>query len=409
MGVATDLGVIMSRTTASEAYRRAVVELVANCGANVRRLLADNPRFSEPDVCTLARTAPDYQRHVTGRAAAGDPNPLRPVAATLLVYDTVAFREVTSRLHRAAGMVRGEAALLAKAVHQGTPPDRLPDRLLTLDLIAEAASRLSALLAELETVPAAGEPSRLSVQRAAPSPAARLHAAGGLGLIAKNVRNVSVLQTAHRPTPAAKAEAVRLTAEAHRVAVVARDAARRAFGRADDAVRVRPRSRPTRRVITHAAVDGDAVAAAWLAERFLYPGEPVEVLFVPRERALGAWRAGDVLADVGNTHDPANGFFDHKLPAYADRHAACAAGLVWDHLVALGRPVRHLRSLVDVVFAGDSVKARGRYKDEYAESKRGGFHQALTEAKAAHPTDAGVYRAMRRWLDGYHRRTLKAG
>lgn len=45
-------------------------------------------------------------------------------------------------------------------------------------------------------------------------------------------------------------------------------------------------------------------------------------------------------------------------------------------LVALGRPVRHLRPLVDVVFAGDSFKARGRYKDEYAESKRAGFHRA---------------------------------
>jgi hypothetical protein len=366
----------MTRTTANEGYRRAVEEIVSNCGAGVRRLLVGDPRFPDQDVCSLARTAPEYQWHVTARAAAGDVNPLRPVAATLLVYDTVSFREVTSRLHRAAGMVRGEAALLARAVDQGTPPDRLRDRLLTLDLIAEAAARLKALLAELETVPAAGEPSRLSVKRVAPPPADRLHAAGGLGLIAKNVRNVRVLETAHRPTPAAKAEAVRLTAEAHKVAVVARDAARRMFGRADDAVRVRPPRRPTRRVITHAAVDGDAVAAAWLAERFLYPGEPVEVLFVPRERVLGAWRAGDVLTDVGNTHDPANGFFDHKPPAFADRHAACAAGLVWDHLVAVGRPVRHLRPLVDAVFAGDSVKARGRYKDEYAESKRGGFPRA---------------------------------
>jgi hypothetical protein len=115
-----------------------------------------------------------------------------------------------------------------------------------------------------------------------------------------------------------------------------------------------------------------------------------------------------VLADVDNSHDPANGFFDHKPPAFADRHAACAAGLVGDPLVALGRPVRHPRPLVDAVFAGDSVKARGRYKNGYAESKRASFHRALADARKEHKNDAAVYKAMRRWLDLYQRRTTKA-
>jgi hypothetical protein len=38
------------------------------------------------------------------------------IASTLLVYDTVSFSEVTSRLHRALGSVRMEASFLAKAV-----------------------------------------------------------------------------------------------------------------------------------------------------------------------------------------------------------------------------------------------------------------------------------------------------
>src|SRR5688572_14093143 len=62
----------------------------------------------------LAGTSLDYQRHVVGRLLAGDPNPFRPVAATLLVYDTVGFREVTSRLHRALGLVRQEAQYLGR-------------------------------------------------------------------------------------------------------------------------------------------------------------------------------------------------------------------------------------------------------------------------------------------------------
>ncbi|HEY2784430.1 MAG TPA: hypothetical protein VGJ05_05590 [Fimbriiglobus sp.] len=84
------------------------------------------------DLRELAGTSPDYQRHVVGRAADGDANPLRMIAATMLVYDTVRFGEVTSRLHRAVGSVRREAVFLTLAVDRGAMPDRLPDRLLTL-------------------------------------------------------------------------------------------------------------------------------------------------------------------------------------------------------------------------------------------------------------------------------------
>jgi hypothetical protein len=234
----------------------------------------------------------------------------------------------------------------------------------------------------------------------------RLHAASGLGLIAKNVRNVAVLRPEHLPTARQKDVALRLTAEALVLAVVAHDAARRAFGRADDACRVRPRGRATRRVITHAKLDGDAVVAAWLAERFLFAGDRVEVLFVPRVRAFGAYRAGDCIVDVGNTHDPAHLFFDHKPPAFLNRHDSCAARLVWDRLVQLGCPVERYRQLVDVVFAGDSVRARVGFNEQYAESKRTGFHKTLDDAKAAESTDAAVYRVVRRWINGLSRRML---
>ena len=87
-------------------YRQAVDILTATCGAAAgRRVAADPGRFPADQVRALAGTAPDYQRHVLARAAAGDPAPFRMTAATLLVYDTVRFGEVTSRLHRAVGLV----------------------------------------------------------------------------------------------------------------------------------------------------------------------------------------------------------------------------------------------------------------------------------------------------------------
>jgi len=234
----------------------------------------------------------------------------------------------------------------------------------------------------------------------------KLHAAGGLGLIAKNVRNVATLKSVHLPTPQQKEVALKLTADALKLAADARDAARRQFGRADAACQVQPTRTPTRRVITHTEVDGDAVAAAWLAERFLFADESVEVLFIPRNRAFGAYRAGDCLVDVGNTHDPANLFFDHKPPAFSNRHESCAARLVWDRLIKQNRPVGHLKPLVKVVHAGDSVRERAWLPEEYEKSKRAGFHKALNEAKRVEATDAGVYRVIRRWLDAFHRRML---
>jgi hypothetical protein len=135
-------------------FRRAVETISANCGDRAKViLLSSDGRFPAAGVRELAGRSPEYQRHVLRRATAGDPTPLRRVAASVLVYETVAFREVVSRLARAAGFVRKEALLLERAVASGRRPNRLPDRVLTLDLIAESARRLLDLLAGLTPVP----------------------------------------------------------------------------------------------------------------------------------------------------------------------------------------------------------------------------------------------------------------
>jgi hypothetical protein len=277
----------------------------------------------------------------------------------------------------------------------------LGDRILKLDVIAEQSEMLIGLLAGVEVI--RGKVRNRSTS-GGPSGTKRKkrdsrQAPGALGLIAKNVRNIAVLQPAHRPTAEQKQLALALAVEAGCLAAAARDSARRAFGRADYACRVAPRTKPVRRIITHSEPDGDAIAAASLAERFLFVNQPVEVLFVPRERALSAYRAGDCLVDVGNTHDPMSLFFDHKPPALPSRHYSCAAKLVWKHLGKQGCAVGHLEPFVNVAWAGDSPRARSRYLEECRHSQCRGFHAAIARARQSEETDAKVYRQVRRWLD----------
>src|SRR4051794_7384556 len=97
--------------------RAAFRSVASACGlgrAESRRLRAFPGAAGE--IRSLAGTAPEYQRHVVDRLLAGDRSPFRTIAATLLVYDTVGFDEVTSRLHRALGMVREEAGHLERRV-----------------------------------------------------------------------------------------------------------------------------------------------------------------------------------------------------------------------------------------------------------------------------------------------------
>lgn len=96
-----------------------------------------------------------------------------------------------------------------------------------------------------------------------------------------------------------------------------------------------------KRVATHKQPDPDAVASAWLAETYLFAGEEVEIIFVPRQRPRQAAPAADCFVDVANTHDPEQFCFEHKPPAVADRNATCATKLVWEHLLRLDRPVGH--------------------------------------------------------------------
>jgi hypothetical protein len=152
-----------------------------------------------------------------------------------------------------------------------------------------------------------------------------------------------------------------------------------------------------RRIITHRDPDLDAVVAAWLAQTYLFDGM-AEVCFLSRR--LDADRSADAcLVDVGNACDPARLRFDHKPPAFADRNQTCAAKLVWEHLLALGKPVRHLEPLVRVTFEGDTR----RFSPALRQSRIEGPHAALGRARRLHALDEACYEEIRRWLDEYDR------
>jgi len=297
------------------------VELIErSCGPYARRLLlSGHTALRSEAIGTLSRTSPEYQLHVLDHIRAGHPKPLKKTACCVLVYETVSFREVVSRLERALGSVRREVAFVnAQIDADKVSLDRGPDRLLTLALVVEIARAIADSIRRffgIESTPFSTW-REVEVERE-PSPVvpSRLNAASALGLLTKNARNLPLLKPEHHPTGMEQRQALDLCDGIEAQARPALRSARKRWGMLDAQLRVRPSGAVTRRIITHADQDGDALVAAWLAERYLFAGEAVEILFVPRERVLGCLRIGDCLVDVGNTFDPARHLFDHKPSA----------------------------------------------------------------------------------------------
>jgi len=155
-----------------------------------------------------------------------------------------------------------------------------------------------------------------------------------------------------------------------------------------------------KRIATHKQPDADATASAWLAETYLFTGERVEVVFVPRHRPSQADPGVDCFVDVGNVNDPKRLCFDHKPPAFTDRNESCATKLVWEHLLRLGHPVHHLRALVEIIHEGDHSPPR-RPSPALRASRADGFHARVTRLRGKGTEDGELYRTLCHWLDAY--------
>lgn len=106
-------GIIPSDFIGNDKLSAAVSTIAANCGPGARRLLLSNHvKLTNKTVRYLAGTSPEYQRLVVDRLRHGEADPLKHTALSVLVYDTVSFKEVLSRLDRALGDLRSEERYL---------------------------------------------------------------------------------------------------------------------------------------------------------------------------------------------------------------------------------------------------------------------------------------------------------
>ncbi len=154
-------------------------------------------------------------------------------------------------------------------------------------------------------------------------------------------------------------------------------------------------------IATHRRPDGDALVSTWLADRFLSNGATVGILFVARDFDVSNSRKMKgihCVVDIGNAHDPSRLLFDHKPPAFPDRHLNCAATLVWKYLIEQEYPVEHLAELMQTVHDGDSIKRRGG-SALYKQSRESGLHAKIHRHQQESLPDESLYRRIRDWLD----------
>lgn len=153
-----------------------------------------------------------------------------------------------------------------------------------------------------------------------------------------------------------------------------------------------------RRIVTHKRPDVDALVSVWLAERFLFTRQLIEVLFIDYGCDVQRLSGIDCAVDVGGVYCKKRLIFDHKPPAFINRHQTCAAKLLWKFLKLRGDPVEHLKCLIEAVHDGDSSKRRPS-SIAYRQSRRNGVHAAYCRWKSGRIADTRLYGKVKNWLD----------
>ena len=160
-------------------------------------------------------------------------------------------------------------------------------------------------------------------------------------------------------------------------------------------------------IATHTRPDADALAAAWLAQRFLFADEESPVPFISRSWTPVSRAQYNCVVDVGRAHDPQRLLFDHKPPALPDRNSSCATSLIYKYLQERGQAVSHLEPLIQVVHQGDRRPPQAP-SEALKRSRSEGFHALVRRQHEAGSSDEAAFEAARLWLDGYHFGRLSA-
>lgn len=161
--------------------------------------------------------------------------------------------------------------------------------------------------------------------------------------------------------------------------------------------RLQPVDGRIRRIATHCTPDADALVAAWIAERYLFRTHRCQVEFVDYSFRPSSKPDFDCVVDVGKTFNPALNIFDHKPPAFEDRHQSCAAKLIWEK-VRKPHQLCHLAELVELIHDGDAITRRSR-SARYAHSNRTGLHAVIRHARNYSQSDQMLYQAIKVYLE----------
>lgn len=151
-------------------------------------------------------------------------------------------------------------------------------------------------------------------------------------------------------------------------------------------------------IATHKRPDVDALVSVWLAERYLFARQAVVVSFHDRAVDIKTLLGIDCVVDFGGVYCRKRLIFDHKPPAFADRHANCAATLLWRYLIDREHDVAQLEDFVRLVHDGDSAKRRAG-SPAFKQSRKNGLHAAVSKWKSAKMSDADLYRRTKAWLN----------
>jgi Uri superfamily endonuclease len=140
--------------------------------------------------------------------------------------------------------------------------------------------------------------------------------------------------------------------------------------------------------------DLDSLTAVWLAQRFLFPGNTVEVVFVPRD--YPRWQ----LADFDWAPEPTDagliGFDWGRKRSFLECYAASCCGKTWAFLQGLGRPVAHLIDLVHAIHFGGSGRLGAPLNRLYAR-----LCAFFSKAKSCAGDETALYRDLVGWMDKY--------